>query len=164
MKEALQKRPDIKQEEYMLKNDDIEVRATKNSLLPSLSAFGQYSSTGVGGNATVAHVYILRRATLRTFPRPWSTQVAIPSWWGSGLQAVLAFIAAVPIFPLPSRQAGWATRSVRCSANDFPTYEGGHHPDSAAFETARRRQTTLRQRWPRDKQRFSTRSCKTRCL
>jgi|HubBroStandDraft_6_1064221.scaffolds.fasta_scaffold00137_8 outer membrane protein len=53
VKEAWTKRPELQQIEWNLKNDQIEVRATKNGLLPSLTAFGEYSATGLGGNATL---------------------------------------------------------------------------------------------------------------
>lgn len=51
MKEAWQKRPEIQQADLNLKNAGIEVKATRNSLLPSLSIFGLYNTTGLGGNA-----------------------------------------------------------------------------------------------------------------
>lgn len=50
VKEAWQKRPEIIQADLNLKNAGIEVKATKNALLPSLNIFGQYSATGLGGN------------------------------------------------------------------------------------------------------------------
>ena len=51
VKEALAKRPDILEQEYDLKNRDINVRATRNALLPTLTLFGQYGSVGLGGNS-----------------------------------------------------------------------------------------------------------------
>jgi outer membrane protein len=51
LKEAWSKRPELKQSDLTLKNDRIEVRATRNALLPQLTVFGQYSSTGLAGNA-----------------------------------------------------------------------------------------------------------------
>jgi outer membrane protein len=48
--EAWQKRPEIKQSELNLKNAGIEVKATRNALLPQLNIFGQYSATGLAGN------------------------------------------------------------------------------------------------------------------
>jgi outer membrane protein len=50
VKEAWQKRPEILQADLNLKNAGIEVKATKNGLLPTLNLFGQYSATGLGGN------------------------------------------------------------------------------------------------------------------
>jgi outer membrane protein TolC len=48
--EAWQKRPELLQANLNLKNADIEVRATKNGLLPSLNVFGLYEAQGLGGN------------------------------------------------------------------------------------------------------------------
>jgi outer membrane protein len=42
-------RPEAQEAALQLKNDDVEVRATNNSLLPSLNLVGQYSTTGLGG-------------------------------------------------------------------------------------------------------------------
>ena len=47
--EAWQKRPELEQATLNLKNADIEIRATKNALLPSVNAFGFYEAQGLGG-------------------------------------------------------------------------------------------------------------------
>jgi outer membrane protein len=51
VREAWQKRPDLREAELTLKNAGVEVRATRNALLPTLVLFGQYAGTGLGGNA-----------------------------------------------------------------------------------------------------------------
>jgi len=53
VQEAWQKRPEIVQAQLNLKNAGIEVKATKNSLLPRADLFGQYSATGLNGNKVV---------------------------------------------------------------------------------------------------------------
>ncbi len=53
IKEAITKRPDVLQLGDALKADDINVRATKNALLPILSLSGFYSSVGLAGNNKV---------------------------------------------------------------------------------------------------------------
>jgi outer membrane protein TolC len=53
IKEAFAKRPELQEEVYNLKNADIDVRATKNALLPSLTANAIYQSNGLAGNATL---------------------------------------------------------------------------------------------------------------
>jgi outer membrane protein TolC len=53
VKEAWQKRPEILQADLNLKNAGIEVKATRNALLPQLNLFGQYSGTGLAGNETI---------------------------------------------------------------------------------------------------------------
>jgi len=47
--EAWASRPELKVDQLTLQNDDIEVRATRNAMLPSLTLSGTYSSTGLGG-------------------------------------------------------------------------------------------------------------------
>ncbi len=52
VQEAWTKRPEMLQAELNLKNAGIEVKATHNELLPSLTLFGQYGATGLGGILT----------------------------------------------------------------------------------------------------------------
>src|SRR5712671_3427498 len=49
IKEAITKRPDVLQSDTTLKADDINVRATKNALLPVLNLSGEYASQGLAG-------------------------------------------------------------------------------------------------------------------
>jgi outer membrane protein TolC len=53
IKEAFAKRPELQEQVYNLKNAEIDVRATKNALLPSLTATAFYLSSGLAGNATI---------------------------------------------------------------------------------------------------------------
>jgi outer membrane protein len=53
IKEAFAKRPELQEEVYNLKNADIDVRATKNALLPSLTANAFYQSNGLAGNSPI---------------------------------------------------------------------------------------------------------------
>ncbi|HUC54429.1 MAG TPA: TolC family protein [Candidatus Cybelea sp.] len=53
VKEAFAKRPELQEQIYNLKNAEIDVRATKNALLPSLTANAIYQSNGLAGNATL---------------------------------------------------------------------------------------------------------------
>jgi outer membrane protein TolC len=53
VKEALEKRPDILEQVEDLKARDINVRATKNALLPTFAVSGQYLSQGLGGNSKI---------------------------------------------------------------------------------------------------------------
>jgi outer membrane protein len=50
VKEAWEKRPDIRQAKVDLESKNITVKATRNALLPTLNLNGQYSGTGLGGN------------------------------------------------------------------------------------------------------------------
>ncbi len=49
VQEAWKKRPELYQADLNLKNSEIEVKATRNSLLPSLNAYVQYVSQGLNG-------------------------------------------------------------------------------------------------------------------
>jgi outer membrane protein len=49
IKEAITKRPDVLQSDIALKADDINVRVTKNALLPVLSLSGEVSTQGLAG-------------------------------------------------------------------------------------------------------------------
>ncbi len=52
VKEAWEKRPELQQIALMLKNAGIEVKATKNELLPAVNVFGEYIATGLSGIQT----------------------------------------------------------------------------------------------------------------
>jgi outer membrane protein len=54
VKEAWQKRPEIQQAELNLKNAGIEIKATRNALLPQVNLFGSYQAVGLGGVETKA--------------------------------------------------------------------------------------------------------------
>jgi outer membrane protein TolC len=51
VKEAFAKRPDLQEQYYNLKNADVDVRATKNALLPTATLSAYYSSAGLAGNS-----------------------------------------------------------------------------------------------------------------
>jgi outer membrane protein len=53
IKEAFAKRPELQEEIYDLLNAEIDVRATKNALLPSLTANAFYLSSGLAGNSSI---------------------------------------------------------------------------------------------------------------
>jgi len=55
VKEAWQKRPELQQAALNLKNAGVEVKATRNSLLPQLNLFGEYQGAGLGGVITPAN-------------------------------------------------------------------------------------------------------------
>src|SRR6266851_4435143 len=49
VKEAWQKRPELKQAALLLENAGTDLKVTKNELLPSVSVFGEYIASGLGG-------------------------------------------------------------------------------------------------------------------
>jgi len=53
VKEAYAKRPELQEQVYNVENAEIDVRATRNALLPSLTLSAQYSSVGLAGNSPI---------------------------------------------------------------------------------------------------------------
>src|SRR6516165_7361785 len=53
VKEALQKRPDILSTSYNIRNAEVDVRATRNALLPTANLGFEYSSSGLAGNSAI---------------------------------------------------------------------------------------------------------------
>ena len=53
IKEAFANRPDLQEQYVNLKNAEIDVRATKNALLPTASLSAQYGSFGLAGNSPI---------------------------------------------------------------------------------------------------------------
>ena len=53
IKEAFEKRPELQEQLYNLKNADIDIQATRKALLPTLTLGGQYSSVGLAGNSPI---------------------------------------------------------------------------------------------------------------
>lgn len=53
-REATADRPELKVDKLTLQNDEYNVRATKNALLPTLTLSGEYESLGLSGNAAGA--------------------------------------------------------------------------------------------------------------
>jgi outer membrane protein len=51
VKEAFAKRPDLQEQILNLKNSEIDVKATRNALLPTLALGGFYQSNGLAGNS-----------------------------------------------------------------------------------------------------------------
>jgi len=53
VKEAFVNRPDVQEQILNLKNGEIDVKATKNALLPVATLNASYSSTGLAGNSAI---------------------------------------------------------------------------------------------------------------
>ena len=76
IKEATTKRPDVLQAGLQIKGDDINVRATKNALLPVLTLSGEYATEGLAGN---------NRPAASCIPTPPATTCQILSGLGTSL-------------------------------------------------------------------------------
>ena len=126
VREAWQKRPELTQASLNLKNADLEVRATKNSLLPSLNLFGQYSATGLGGNQ------LLTTSTATEFTAdlnaPVVNRAGAPFVVGNPvLPGNLAFVGTPTAFNTTStlRPGGVGDALSNMINNNFPTYAAG---------------------------------------
>lgn len=110
VKEALAKRPDILSTAFNIKNAEVDVRATKNALLPTANLGFQYSSAGLAGNSSITGT---------------STVVA-------GAPVVDASGVAVPGLFIPSPETpvtgilkqGFGTAQSQIFHNFFPLYAG----------------------------------------
>jgi outer membrane protein len=80
IKEAVMKRPDVLQAGLQIKGDDINVRATKNALLPILTLSGEYATEGLSGNT---------RQTTTCTPVPPATTCTPPPQVFTGLATAL---------------------------------------------------------------------------
>jgi outer membrane protein len=120
IKEAFAKRPELQEQIYNLKNADIDVRATKNALLPSLTANAFYLSSGLAGNATIFGA-----------PTTVGNQLApIVDANGNPITVVVGGVPT-PIFEPTSTaaakgtlQQGFGTAQNQIFHNRFPEYAG----------------------------------------
>jgi outer membrane protein len=125
-REAWQKRPELTQASLNLKNADLEVRGTKNSLLPSLMLFGQYSATGLGGNQLLTTQNPTAFAANRDAPIV--DLAGLPFSVGNpGAPGILAFAGTPIAFNTVStlKPGGLNDSLYNMINNNFPTYAAG---------------------------------------
>lgn len=108
VKEAFAKRPDLQEQYYNLKNADVDVRATKNALLPSATLSAYYASAGLAGNSfTTGTASII---------------AGQPVVNGSGV-AVPGYFIPETVTPVTgTAKDGLSTAQSQIFHNDFPTY------------------------------------------
>jgi len=110
VKEAFQKRPDVREQAYNLDNANIDVRATKNALLPTASLGFQYTSAGLAGNSSITGT----PTTIAGSPIVDANGVAIPG-----------FFVPNPQIPVTgTRYDGFGTAQSQIFHNSFPIYAG----------------------------------------
>jgi outer membrane protein len=114
VKEAWQKRPELLQADLSVKNAQIEVKATKNALLPSLNLFGQYSATGLNGN-------LITSTPVGSFA-PIASEPIVNA--GGALVLPPAFVG-IPNVTLGSKPGGLPDALSSMIHNNFPTYAAG---------------------------------------
>jgi outer membrane protein len=122
VEEAWQKRPELQQAALNLKNSDIEVQATKNALLPTVSIFGLYEQIGLAG---------VVRGTAST-PNGFAPVLTEPVLFANGTPATFGsppspiFVGAETFNSVTTtRVAGLADDWNSMIRNHFPTYEAG---------------------------------------
>ncbi|HTZ46218.1 MAG TPA: TolC family protein [Verrucomicrobiae bacterium] len=115
VKEAFAKRPDLQEQYFNLKSAQVDVKATKNALLPTATLGVQYSANGLAGNSPI------------TTSAPAAGEPIVDS---NGLPIVGP--NGLPIYFLPSTtttttgtyHAGLGTAQSQVFKNDFPVYSG----------------------------------------
>lgn len=118
IKEAFAKRPELQEEALNLKNSDIDVKATKNALLPSLTASAFYASQGLAGNSTIPGT-----------PTP---AAGAPIVGANGAPILVdvngtptpIFEPAVKVPVVGNSQQGFTTAQNQVFHNTFPEYAG----------------------------------------
>jgi outer membrane protein len=118
MKEAFAKRPELQEEEYNLKNADIDVRATRNALLPSASLGVFYSSTGLAGDSPTGVTTVISGASPVPIVLADGTQATIPGPNGP----VPIFEPAFKTTSTGVSQQGFTTAQSQVFHNQFPEY------------------------------------------
>jgi outer membrane protein len=113
LKEAFAKRPDLQEQYFNLKNADVDVRATKNALLPTATLSAGYGTFGLAGNAPVNGI-------------PTSISTGTPVVDGNGVPIV---VGGVPYFVGGSTAPvlgivhnGFGNTQAQIFHNDFADY------------------------------------------
>jgi outer membrane protein len=115
--EAWQKRPELEQAALNLKNADVEIKATRNLLLPSLNLYGEYQGTGIGGNQhTTVPTGTFATGTDLIFPGVGDTLLP-----GTGI----GFLGTPNVTPGPVFFGGIGSDLRRMIDAQYPTIEGG---------------------------------------
>lgn len=110
VKEAFQKRPDLQEQYYNLKNAQVDVRATKNALLPTATLGLEYSSSGLAGNALL--------------PGTSSTIAGAPIVDANGVPIPNSFLPVTVTPIIGVSKQGFSTAQSQIFHNNFPVYAG----------------------------------------
>lgn len=114
--EAWQKRPELQQAELNLKNAGIEVKATKNALLPTVNLFAEYQGAGLGG---VIHPSMDTGQFLASEP-VFATNGLIPA--GTTPTGFVGTAITTPETPVPGGITDAWNGMIR---GTYPTFEAG---------------------------------------
>jgi outer membrane protein len=118
IQEAFVKRPDLQEQVYNLKNSGIEVHATRNALLPTLTLSGQYSSSGLAGNSPISGTPVV---TSTGVPIVDTNGNPISVTGAGGVQTPI-FVSATSAPTIGTNQQGFGTAQNQVFTNQFPDY------------------------------------------
>jgi outer membrane protein len=117
IQEAFGKRPDLQEQFWNLKNADIEVRVTKNALLPTLTLSGQYGSSGLAGNSAITGTPIVAGGTPIVDINGTPISITGPG----GVQTPI-FQSQTTTPVIGTNTAGFGTAQNQVFTNQFPDY------------------------------------------
>src|SRR5580693_3467624 len=118
VQEAWRKRPELYQTDLNLKNSQIEVKAIRNSLLPSLNAYVQYTSQGLNGNQ------LTTTQVGNTFIADPASPLVNASGQQLSVNGVPAFLGT-PLTTTTVGRGGLSDALKNVFQNEFPTYSIG---------------------------------------
>ena len=107
-KEAFAKRPELQEEALNLLNGEIDLKATRNALLPTATLSAQYGSVGLAGN----------QAKFTT-----KTVAGAPVVDANGVAVAGDFLPATQFTPNGIAQAGFGDALSSVFHNNFPDYQ-----------------------------------------
>jgi outer membrane protein len=108
VKEAFAKRPELQEQALNLLNGQIDVKATRNALLPTATLTAQYGTVGLAGDQ-------------RTFTT--ATVAGAPVVDGSGNAIPGFFLPSAQVTPGPPARAGFGDAMSTLFHNQFPDYQ-----------------------------------------
>jgi outer membrane protein len=115
IKEAFAKRPELQEEALNLLNAEIDVKANRNALLPTLSVGGFYESQGLAGNSSILGPSTIVSST-------------VPIVDGAGTPVLVngapIFVAGTSAPVTGTNQQGFGTAQSQIFHNTFPEYAG----------------------------------------
>jgi outer membrane protein len=110
VKEAFQKRPDLQEQYFNLKNAELDVKFTRNALLPTATLGVQYSSNGLAGNSFINGT----PSTVPGAPIVDANGVPIPGYYLPETVTPTTGVA----------KQGFGTAQSQIFHNNFPVYSG----------------------------------------
>ena len=140
IKEAITRRPDVLQSGLQIKGDDINVRATKNALLPLLTLSGEYATEGLAG---VNHPCTLNTTTC-TSPPPQITS-GLPTSLNQEFTGVYPEYNAQISLTIPIRNRAAQANNVIATLNERSDETNYHQIVNNAAIDVHNAQITLEQ-------------------